>query len=351
MQYRILGRTGVTVSAHCLGAMMFGGWGNPDPDDCVRIIHRALDAGINFIDTADVYSRGQSEEIVGRALRDRRDEVVLATKVYGEMGKGPNERGTSRRWIMREVEASLRRLGTDHIDLYQLHRPDLDTDLEDTLEALSDLVHQGKVRYTGTSTYPAWLIATAQEIAGRPGLVRLACEQAPYSILTRHIEWDVLEVTRRYGMGVIVWSPLAGGWLTGKYRRGEEAPTDSRMVRSRERAGRVADRFDLSRPTAQRKLDIVEELALIADKAGISLTHMAIAFTLAHPSVTSAIVGPRTMDQLDDLLAGADVSLDEATLDAIDEVISPGEVVDDADRGWDPPWMEPENRRRSTHAD
>jgi aryl-alcohol dehydrogenase-like predicted oxidoreductase len=326
--------------------MMFGGWGNSDPDDCIRIIHRAIDAGINFIDTADVYSRGESEEIVGRALRDRRDDVVLATKVYGEMGKGPNERGTSRRWIMHEVEASLRRLDTDHIDLYQLHRPDLETDLEDTLEALTDLVRQGKVRYTGTSTYPAWLIARAQEIAGARGLTRFACEQAPYSVFTRHIELDVLEVARRYGMGVMAWSPLAGGWLTGKYRRGEEAPARSRMERARVRGGRVADRFDVSRPAAQRKLDLVEELLPIADKAGVSLTHMSIAFILAHPSVTSAIIGPRTMDQLEDLLEGTDVRLDEATLDAIDEVVAPGTVVDDADRGWDPPWMEPAARRR-----
>jgi aryl-alcohol dehydrogenase-like predicted oxidoreductase len=347
VEYRVLGRTGVRVSTHCLGAMMFGGWGNPDPDDGIRIIHRALDAGINFIDTADVYSRGESEEIVGRALQGRRDDVVLATKVYGEMGKGLNERGTSRLWIMREVEASLRRLGTDHIDLYQLHRPDRDTDLEDTLEALTDLVAQGKVRYTGTSTYPAWQIARAQEIVGRRGLARFACEQAPYSILTRHIELDVLEVARRYGMGVIVWSPLAGGWLTGKYRRGQEAPARSRMERSRVRGGRVADRFDLSRPEAQRKLDLVEELLPIADKAGISPAHMGIAFTLAHPSVTSAIIGPRTMEQLDDLLEGADVRLDGATLDAIDEVVAPGTVVDEADRGWDPPWMERESRRLS----
>jgi aryl-alcohol dehydrogenase-like predicted oxidoreductase len=326
--------------------MMFGGWGNRDPDECVRIIHRALDAGINFIDTADVYSRGESEEIVGKALRGRRDEVVLATKVYGEMGQGPNERGTSRLWIVREVEASLRRLGTDHIDLYQLHRPELDTDLEDTLEALTDLVRHGKVRYTGTSTYPAWLIARAQEIAGRRGLVRFACEQAPYSIFTRHVELDVLEVTRTYGMGVIVWSPLAGGWLTGKYRRGEDAPARSRMERSRVRGGRVADRFDLTRPEAQRKLDLVEELLPIADKAGMPLAHMAIGFILAHPSVASAIIGPRTMEQLDDILEGAGLRLDEGTLDAIDEVVAPGTVVDDADRGWDPPWMERIARRR-----
>ena len=325
---------------------MFGGWGNPDHDECVRIIHRALDAGINFIDTADVYSRGESEEIVGRAIHGRRDDVVLATKVHGEMGKGPNQRGTSRLWITREVEASLRRLGTDRIELYQLHRPDPDTDLEDTMEALTDLVRQGKILYAGTSCYPAWLLARAQELARARGLIRFACEQAPYSIFTRHIELDVLEVASRYGMGVIAWSPLAGGWLTGKYRRGEEAPARSRMERSRVRGGRVADRFDLSRQEAQRKLDLVEDLLPIADKAGMALTHMALAFILAHPSLTSAIIGPRTLDQLEDILQGADLRLDEATLDAIDDVVPPGSVVDDADRGWDPPWMEPEARRR-----
>jgi aryl-alcohol dehydrogenase-like predicted oxidoreductase len=346
MEYRTLGRTGIKVSTHCLGAMMFGSWGNPDADASVRIIHAAIDRGVNFIDTADVYSAGESEEIVGRALAGRRDEVVLATKVHGQMGEGPNERGNSRLWIMREVENSLRRLRTDHIDLYQIHRPDPDTDVGETLSALTDLVRQGKVRYVGSSTFPAWQMVEAQWMSERRGLARFVCEQPPYSIFVRYVERGVLPVAQRYGMGVIVWSPLARGWLTGKYRRGEEPPPESRAARSLQRGGWVAKVFDLSRPANQRKLDLVEDLQVVAEKAGVSLTHMAIAFTLAHPAVTSAIIGPRTMDQLEDLLAGADLRLDEATLDAIDEIVQPGTVLEDADRGWDAPWMEREARRR-----
>jgi aryl-alcohol dehydrogenase-like predicted oxidoreductase len=346
MDYRVLGRTGVRVSSHCLGAMMFGPWGNDDRDDCVRIIHAALDGGINFIDTADVYSEGVSEEIVGRALQGRRDDVVLATKVHGRMGPGINSGGNSRRWIMREVEASLERLGTDHIDIYQIHRPDRATSDEETLEALTDLVRQGKVRYVGTSCYPSWRLVECHWTSERRGLMRYACEQPPYSILARHIELDVLEVARRYGMGVIAWSPLAGGWLTGKYRRGEEPPGDSRMVRFRGRPDRPQQRFDLERPEVGRKLDVVEELLSIAEEAGAPLAHVAVAFTLAHPGVTSAIIGPRTMDHLEDLLKGADLRLDQAILDAIDRVVPPGTTVDPADRGWDPHWMDPSARRR-----
>jgi aryl-alcohol dehydrogenase-like predicted oxidoreductase len=346
MEYRTLGRTGVKVSAFCLGAMMFGPWGNTDEDECVRMIHDALDAGINFVDTADVYGEGGSEEIVGKALKGRRDEVVLATKVHGQMGKGQNEQGNSRLWIMREVENSLRRLQTDHIDLYQIHRPDPDVDIEETLSALTDLVHQGKVRYLGSSTFPAWEIVESHWVAERRGLERFRCEQPPYSIFVRHIESDVLPVAQRYGMGVIVWSPLAGGWLAGKYRRGEEAPKDSRAVRYKERGSPIAARYDTSRPENQRKLDVVEDLITLAEKASVSLTHLAIAFTLAHPAVTSAILGPRTPEQLRDLLAGADVRLDTETLDAIDELVAPGTVVYDFDRGWTAPWMTPEARRR-----
>ena len=346
MEYRSLGRTGVRVSTHCLGAMMFGSWGNTDVDEGVGMIHRAIDAGVNFIDTADVYSAGESEEIVGRALKGRRDEVVLATKVHGAMGRGMNERGNSRLWIMREVENSLRRLGTDHIDLYQIHRPDPSVDIEETLGALTDLVRQGKVRFIGSSTFPSFQMVEAQWVAERRGLERFVCEQPPYSVFTRHIERGVLPVARRYGMGVIVWSPLAGGWLAGRYRKGEEPPADSRAVRYRRR-GRLHDRFDVSRPEVRRKQEIVEQLATVADKAGISLTHLAIAFTLAHPGVTSAIIGPRTPEQLDDLLAGADVRLDADVLDAIDELVPPGTTIDDADRGWDPPWLSPAARRRS----
>ena len=346
MEYRTLGRTGVKVSAHCLGSMMFGPWGNTDEDECVRMIHTALDAGINFVDTADVYSEGRSEEIVGKALKGRRDQVVLATKVHGEMGKGPNEQGNSRLWIMREVESSLRRLGTDHIDLYQIHRPEPETDIEETLGALTDLVRQGKVRYLGSSTFPAFQIVDAHWTSERRGLERFVCEQPPYSIFVRHIEWDVLPVCRRYDMGVIVWSPLAGGWLSGKYRRGAEPPPDSRARRYVERGSPIAARYDVSRAENQRKLDVVEDLANLADKAGTSLTPMAIAFTLAHPAVTSAIIGPRTPDQLRELLDGADVRLDGEILDAIDDLVAPGSVVFDFDRGWTPPWMEAAGRRR-----
>lgn len=346
MELRTLGRTGVRVSTFCLGTMMFGPWGNEDEGACVRMTNEAIDAGINFIDTADVYGEGRSEEIVGKALKGRRDEVVLATKVHGEMGKGPNERGNSRLWIMREVEASLRRLDTDRIDLYQIHRPDPDTELDETLGALTDLVRQGKVRYLGSSTFPAWKIVESQWISERRGLERFVCEQPPYSILARHIEMDVLPVCHNRQMGVIVWSPLAGGWLTGKYRRGEDAPEDSRAVRFARRGSPVARRFDTSVPQNQRKMELVEDLAMVADKAGISLTSMAIAFTLVHPAVTSTIIGPRTPDQLRDLLAGADTRLDADTLDAIDDLVPPASVVFDFDRGWSPPWMEPDARRR-----
>jgi aryl-alcohol dehydrogenase-like predicted oxidoreductase len=345
MRYRTLGRTGIEVSEHCLGAMMFGAWGNRDHDESVRIIHKALENGINFIDTADVYAQGESEEIVGKALKGRRDEVVLATKVHGQMGEGRNARGNSRLWIMREVEASLKRLGVDHIDLYQLHRPDPKTDLEDTLSALDDLVHQGKVRYIGSSTFPSWQMVEAHWISERRGLTRLACEQPPYSIFVRSIERDVLPVARRYGMGVIVWSPLAGGWLTGKYRRETGLPEGSRGDRFTRANHPVARRFDLSRPANQRKLDLVESLSVVADKAGMSMTHMANAFVLSHPDVTSSIIGPRTMEQLDDLLAGAEIRLDSDTLDAIDDIVAPGEFIEPTDRGWDEPWMRPEARR------
>src|SRR5437867_4895067 len=260
MELRTIGRTGVQVSAFCLGTMMFGPWGNTDEDECVRMIHSALDAGINFVDTADVYGEGRSEEIVGKALKGRRDEVVLATKVHGEMGKGPNDRGNSRYWIMREVESSLRRLGTDHIDLYQIHRPDPDTHIEETLGALTDLVRQGKVRYLGCSTFPAFRIVEAHWASERRGLERFVCEQPPYSIFVRHIESDVLPVCRAYGMGAIVWSPLAGGWLAGKYRRGSEPPEDSRAVRYARRGSPIARRYDPTQPENQRKLDLVEDL-------------------------------------------------------------------------------------------
>jgi aryl-alcohol dehydrogenase-like predicted oxidoreductase len=325
---------------------MFGSLGNPDADECVRIIHAALDGGINFVDTADVYSAGESEEIVGRALKSRRDDVVLATKVHGGMGPGVNERGNSRVWIAREVEHSLRRLGTDHIDLYQMHRPEADTDVEETLGALTDLQRQGKIRYFGSSTFPGWQIVEAQWVAERRGLSRFRTEQPPYSIFARQIELDVLPVAQRYGMGVLVWSPLNRGWLTGRYRREafDRSPA-SRATRGAERG--LGAQFDESRPAIQRKLDLVEDLLRVAGEAGESLAHVALAFTLAHPAVTSAIIGPRTMDQLEDLLSAADMRLDPTTLDAIDAVVPPGTNVDENDRGFDPWWFAPESRRRS----
>jgi aryl-alcohol dehydrogenase-like predicted oxidoreductase len=341
MEYRALGRTGVKVSPLCLGAMMFGAWGNEDHQESIRIIHRALDAGINFIDTADVYSRGESEEIVGKALAGgRRDHVVLATKFHGGMGDDPNERGNSRRWILREVENSLRRLGTDWIDLYQVHRPEEGTDIDETLGALSDLVHSGKVRYIGSSTFPPSQIVEAQWPAERRGRERFACEQPPYSMLVRAVEADVLPTCLRYGIGVIPWSPLAGGWLSGKYRKSLEAPRSHR-------AQRLPDRFDLSTPENQRKLEAADALARLAEQAGTTLVEMAIAFVIEHPAVTAAIIGPRTMDQLEGQLGAADVELSGELLDRIDEIVPPGTNVNPNDVGWQNPALRPQALRRS----
>jgi aryl-alcohol dehydrogenase-like predicted oxidoreductase len=340
MEFRTLGRTGVKVSPLCLGAMMFGAWGNTDHDESIRIIHRALEAGVNFVDTADVYSRGESEEIVGKALRGRRDHVVLATKVHGTMGDDPNQRGNSRRWIVQEVEASLRRLGTDWIDLYQIHRFEPDTDLDETLGALTDLVRAGKIRAFGSSTFPAEVIVEAQWTAERRGRERFVTEQPPYSLLVRGVERDVLPVCLRYGMGVITWSPLAGGWLTGRYRKGADPPRSSR-------AERIPARFDLSMPENQRKLEVADALAVLAEDAGLSLVHLAIAFVLQHPAVTSAIIGPRTMEQLESQLGAADVTLDTELLDRIDELASPGTTINPADTGYTPPSLaDPALRRR-----
>jgi aryl-alcohol dehydrogenase-like predicted oxidoreductase len=343
MELRQLGRTGVQVSNLCLGAMMFGEWGNKDHDDCIRIIHRSLDAGVNFIDTADVYSAGESEEIVGKALAGgRRDDVILATKAHMPMGDDPNHRGNSRRWIVREVENSLRRLQTDWIDLYQIHRPDPNTDIDDTLSALSDLVHQGKIRYLGHSTFPASEIVEAQWIAERRGRERFRSEQPPYSILTRAIEHDVLPTCQRYGIGVICYSPIGAGWLSGRYRKGAENQGPVSPARQR-----LANRFDLSLPENQRKLDAVEQLSQLADETGITLIELAIAFVLRHPAVTAAIVGPRTMDHLESQLSAADVVLSNDVLDRIDQINPPGVTINHADNGWTQPGLlQPALRRR-----
>jgi aryl-alcohol dehydrogenase-like predicted oxidoreductase len=340
MEYRTLGRTGVRVSPLCLGAMMFGAWGNTDHDESIRIIHQALDAGINFIDTADVYARGESEEIVGKALAGgRRDNVVLATKVHGTMGDDPNEFGNSRRWIIREVENSLRRLGTDWIDLYQIHRPEADTDIDETLGALTDLVRAGKVRYIGSSTFPASQIVEAQWVAQRRDRERFVCEQPPYSMLVRGIENDVLPTCMRYGMGVIPWSPLAGGWLSGRYRLGSDVP-------SSHRAERIPSRYDMSLPGNQRKLQAADALARVADEAGITLIEMALAWVIRHPAVTAAIIGPRTMEHLDSQLPAADVQLADDVLDQVDQIVPPGENLNPGDAGWQNPALEPRARRR-----
>jgi aryl-alcohol dehydrogenase-like predicted oxidoreductase len=334
MQYRTLGQTGIKVSPYALGAMMFGAGGNPDHDDCVRIIHKALDAGINFVDTADRYSAGESEEIVGKALKGRRDDIVLATKVNGPMGDDLNQRGNSRRWIMTEVENSLRRLQTDHIDLYQIHRPDPDTHIEETLSALSDLIHAGKVRAIGSSTMPASDMVEAQWVAERRGLERFRTEQPPYSILNRGIEAEVLPVAQRYGMGTLVWSPLAKGMLTGRIRRGQE--TDLR------RAAMFTNFRD------EQRLDAVEQIIPLAAEAGLPMTHLAMAFAIAHPGVTSAIIGPRTMEQLDDLLGSVDVRLTDEILDQIDKIVPPGTDVGVPDQSayLPPALVHPALRRR-----
>ncbi len=340
MRHRTLARTGVHVTPLCLGTMMFGAWGGTEHDACVRIVHRALDAGINFIDTADVYSRGEAEEIVGRALAGgRRDDVVLATKFHGTMGDDPNEAGNSRRWIFREVEASLRRLKTDWIDLYQVHRWDPWTDHEETLGALSDLVAQGKVRSIGSSTYPAAQIVRAQWVSRERGLQRFVCEQPPYSLLARRIEGDVLPTCRELDIGVIAWSPLAGGWLSGRWRKGAEELTSSR-------ASMIPQRYDLSLPANQAKLDAADALGSLADEAGMSLIEMALAFVIRHPAVTAAIIGPRTMEHLESQLGAADVQLDDGLLDRIDEIVAPGTNVNPIDAGWTNPALAADVRRR-----
>jgi aryl-alcohol dehydrogenase-like predicted oxidoreductase len=338
MDLRPLGRTGVQVSKLCLGTMMFGAWGNTDHDDSIRIIHRALDAGINFVDTADVYSAGESEEILGKALKGRRDDVVLATKFWGPMGDAPNRGGVSRRWIIAEVENSLRRLGTDWIDLYQMHRPDPATDFDETRGALTDLVQQGKVRYIGSSSFSAGQIVEAQWAARERRLERFRTEQPPYSLLVRGIELDVLPTAQRHGMGILTYSPLAGGWLSGSWTADSSPTSPARQ--------RLAARFDMSMPENQRKLDAVEQLAEVADDAGVPLIELAIAFVVNHPGVTSAIIGPRTMEQLDSQLPAAAVTFDTAVLDRIDEIVTPGVNLNPADTSYGEQVLEPALRRR-----
>ncbi|WP_393076819.1 aldo/keto reductase [Streptomyces sp. LN704] len=345
MRYRVLGGTGIEVSTYCLGTMMFGAVGNPDHDDCVRIIHTALDEGVNFVDTADMYSAGESEEIVGKALRGRREDVVLATKVHFQMGEGRNRSGNSRRWIVRAVEESLKRLQTDWIDLYQVHRPDHTTDIEETLGVLGDLVREGKIRAFGCSTFPAEEIVAAHHVAEQRGLPRFRTEQPPYSILARGIEASVLPVCRRYGMGVLTWSPLASGFLTGRYRQGR--PVDL----STGRAQLTPARFDPAIPGNAAKLAAVEQLTEVAAGIGCTLPELAVAFPVAHPAVTSVIIGPRTREQLEHLLKGASVVLDDTALDRIDEIVPPGVNLYHPDGAWRPPALDDTAGRRRASAD
>lgn len=312
MEYRTLGKAGVKVSPLCLGSMNFG---DPTPEDeSIRIIHRALDAGINFIDTANVYNRGVSETIVGKAIQGRRDNVVLATKVHFRMGEGPNDRGNSRYHIVRQVEASLKRLNTDRIDLYQIHRPDPDVPIEETLRVLTDLVRQGKVLYLGTSAFPAWQICEALWVSEKYGLEKFSAEQPPYSILDRRIENEVLPLCKKYGIGTLVWSPLEGGWLAGIYKKGQPPPEGTRAARWKEMLERASD----------RKWKVVEKVEKMAEKHGCTVSQFGLAWTLVHPAVTCTIIGPRTVAHLEDHLGTVDVTLSEKELKAIDELVPPG---------------------------
>lgn len=326
MEMKPLGKTGMPVSRFCLGAMMFGGMGNKNHNDCVRIIHRAIDAGINFIDTADVYSQGESELIVGKAIKNDRESLVIATKFFFPMGEGTHEHGGSRKWIVREVENSLQRLGTDYIDLYQIHRYDSQTDLEEILFTLTQLVGQGKIRYFGSSMFPPDRIVESHWVAEKRGLLRFRCEQPWYSIFSRDIERFVLPACHRYGMGVIIWSPLDGGFLSGKYRSKTDLKADTRVGRF---AARFLGGFNPDAEIYRRKLELVQALSKIADEAGITIAQMAVAFTLEHPYVTSAIIGPRTMDHLEGLLPAAEMKLDKEILDKIDALVPPGSNVNE----------------------
>jgi aryl-alcohol dehydrogenase-like predicted oxidoreductase len=331
MRYRTLGRTGIQVSPYALGALMFATSMGNAPEDSARIIHKALDAGINFVDTADAY--GDSEDVVGKALEGRRDDVVLATKFSRPTGQDPNQQGASRRWIVTAVENSLRRLRTDYIDLYQVHRPDPRTDIEETLSALTDLIRSGKVRAIGASETPATDIVEAQWVAERRGLARFHTEQPAYSILNRAIERDVLPTAQRFGMGVLVWGPLGQGMLTGRVRKNQGNDV---------RRARLLPVFN-----NERRLDAVEKLIPLAAEAGLPMTHLAMAFTIAHPGVTSALIGVRTMDHLDALLTGLDVTLTDDILDRIDDIVPPGTDIGTLDQAYRPAALtNPDLRRR-----
>ncbi|ASR48120.1 aldo/keto reductase [Paenibacillus kribbensis] len=342
MEYRVLGNTGLKVSSFVLGTGTFGFWGNNTKKECEPILDEALAAGVNLIDTADVYSSGQAEEILGELLKGRREDILLATKGGFPMGSGPNQSGSSKYWIKRAVEDSLRRLQTDYIDLYQLHLPDVHTDIEETLDALTDLVREGKIRYIGTSNFQAWQVTEAQWTSERKNVARFVSEQSPYSILNRSIEFDLLAATAKYGMGVLVWSPLSGGLLTGKYRFGESYSSDSRAATF---AGSLKSIVDPNREENRTKFEVIAKLQILADEAGLTLPHLAMAFTQSHPSITSAIIGARTIEQLRETFKGSDIRLSNDVLDAIDTIVPPGVTLDAMEKGWTPDWLEADKRR------
>jgi len=343
MHYTTLGKSGINVSQYCLGTMMLGAMGNNDEDDCVRIIHKAMAGGVNFIDSASFYSNGQSEQIVAKALKGRRSQVVLSTKFAGSSAQPPNQRSGSRGNIIEQVDNSLRRLQTDYIDLYQIARFDDHTDLEETQSTLSDLVRQGKIRAFGSSMFSADRIVEGQWLAQSRNLQRFRCEQSCYSIFSREIEQQVLPTCQRYGMGMMVWSPLDGGWLTGRYLDKNDFNQSGRVTRSFAKQGLG---FDSQAAIHQYKFELLKGLNSIAEEAGISLTHMAMAFSLEHPGVSSAIIGPRTMAQLDDVMAGAQVRLDKKTLDQIDELVPAGSSINGINATARPMSLLKENRRQ-----
>jgi aryl-alcohol dehydrogenase-like predicted oxidoreductase len=339
VQYRTLGRTGIQVSSLALGAMNFGAIGRTTQEEATALVDAALEAGVNVIDTADAYSGGASEEMVGRALAGRRDDVVLATKAFLPMGDDRNRRGSSRRWLTTALDDSLRRLGVDHVDLYQVHRWDPTTSDEETLSALTDLQRAGKVRHVGSSTFPAYRIVQAQWAAREQHLTRYVTEQPPYSVLQRGVETHVLPVAEEYGMGVLAWSPLASGWLSGAVREGREITTNRSVLRPQA--------FDLSVPANRAKLDAVERLAVIADEAGLTMVQLALGFVTAHPAVTSALIGPRTVAHLQAQLAAADTVLSADVLDAVDAVVPPGVDLAPQEKNDTPPsLLDPSLRRR-----
>ncbi len=326
MQYRNLGHTGVKVSPLCLGTMNFGG-ATPEVES-IRIIHKALDGGINFIDTANMYVKGESERVVGKALADgRRSTVILATKFHFPQSDDPNDRGNSRRHIMQAVEDSLGRLDTDWIDLYQIHRPEFEVPQDETLRALDDLVRQGKVRYIGSSTFPSWMVMEALAISERYGLARFVTEQPPYNLLDRRVENELVPLARRYGIGLLPWSPLAMGMLAGRYTDERNYPDDSRGAR----IGSIYAQRITNKAIAKG-----DEFIPIAEEHNLTPSQLALLWVKDQPQVTAPIIGPRTEAHLDDALPLLDMNLSPELAARLDEIVPPGSAVADFHNtsGW-----------------